>query len=205
MYRFILLALLAVLVAVPRGLATGYVAPVAAVVVQPTIVTVPTPVALFQYAAPATTPPPVVLSPSLIAAHEARERELSAEVARLRAAVARLEQSRVEIRTASSGPPMIAEPDGPPQAVAPTVSREALIVRAAQIATVHCQQCHSGANARGDVTLFNAAGTFEPNVSWEEIYRAVSRKKNPMPKGQSPLLAEEVEVYRQLRAQANNE
>lgn len=86
-------------------------------------------------------------------------------------------------------------PEPPPSAPAPpqaniTQADGARIAMAQQ----HCAQCHTGANARDNVQLFNDQGYWQPNVSEEEIWRAVRSGK--MPKTPNKLTTAQANLFR---------
>lgn len=202
LYLLLYLALVLVILAlIPSARATPPV----------TVAVTPVPVALFTYVGAPTTPAPVTISPTVLAAQQQqaaavqqqREAAFVAELRALRAEVARLSARQQTQQVVPSGPPPIAEEADAPPAVAATPlvaeTREQLIIRAASIMQQKCAACHSGAEPRGEVKLFRADGAFEPEASWRMILASVTKTRRRMPLGDpTPLSAEEMEPLRKL-------
>jgi hypothetical protein len=113
---------------------------------------------LFQFVQPPTTPEPVVVVPGVTPAPV----PLTAE------------QIREIIRQELAAKPVPAAPD-----------RVKLVQTAASYLAASCAECHSQPKPKGGVSLFTAAGAFDPKVDWKVMYAAV--KTDDMPKNRPPM------------------
>lgn len=75
---------------------------------------------------------------------------------------------------------------------APAASARPTIQQVAGTLKMHCAQCHSGANSRAEVQLFNDQGAYQPNVPPAVILAAV--RGDRMPKGPNKLPREQKDL-----------
>jgi hypothetical protein len=211
----------------PVCLPTPYVAPVyhapvvvEKVVVKEVVVPFAVPFAYFAFVAPPTTPPPVlVAAPPAVPAPAAPAHAPAAAPAPCAAVEARLARLEAALRQApaADAPPvalgeaLASAPEAyAPPAPAPRVRTDypgALGPAVAALAARGCAQCHTGSAARGDVTLWNDRGEWQPSLGWGQIFNAVKTRTARdgsvlparMPKGQpNGLNVEEVALVRRM-------
>lgn len=168
--RFVIVALVALLVALPcdgsgcriRVAAPVYEAPVAVV----PVVAVPTPVALFQFVQP------------------------------VPASVVTDDQIRLLARELAS----VMKPEGlkaPPRSEMTASQRLVATYQLAAVAATRCMDCHTGPNAKGKFVMFNEKGEFEPKGSFRAMFDAVS--SGAMPKGPTGKLPpQEVAAFQRM-------
>jgi cytochrome c5 len=175
---------------------------------QPVAAPAPAPCATACAAAHAPAAPPAVQAgvsappPSCSAAVEAR-------LARLEGLLVRLGERQVAVAPqADDGPPPAREAGTTPVSVQtpapaqlppepqPLPGASADLGAVVSLLSARCAQCHSGANARDGITLFNDRGEWQPNVAPGEVLASVrprGGKPAKMPKG-APVKLSDAEV-----------
>jgi hypothetical protein len=179
---------------------------------------VPTPVALFQFVAPAVTTTTVttqttaaavgvsgVAGSSVAGAAVAAPAATGAVAQTSMVSDAQIRLLAVELAKALKGDtgPAAAPPPKPadkPQSAAPS-QQERLVLeyKAAAIAASKCMSCHTQGSEKGKVFLFNTQGSYGPNVDYAKISEVLESDRMPMGKDAHKCTPEEKTIFRQLK------
>ena len=109
------------------------------------------------------------------------------ELAELRKAVRELSKTVLDLRAA--------EPVAAPRRDVPT---DDVSGKAWQVLSKHCASCHTGAQAKGKVTIFSEPGKPNPSADLFLLWEAADAGR--MPKGAAPINDDEARALRELVA-----
>lgn len=126
-------------------------------------------------------------------------RQDSAEVAELARAMEKLAGTVDRLAGRAELAPALraAEPVAAPRRDVPA---DDVSGRAWQVLSKHCASCHTGAQAKGKVTIFSEPGKPNPNVDLFLLWESADAGR--MPKGMNPISDEEARTLRELVALA---